>query len=64
MSGRGLFIGDVAPGDVVALGPSRSKGEAGQINSSLYSLPFPGLFVTQANIGVEFILNFVRNKGS
>lgn len=62
VSGRGLFIEDTAPGDVVVLGPSLSKGGAGKMNSSLCSLPVTSVSITQTNTYGEFILNFVRNK--
>lgn len=60
--GKGVLTEDTALEVVVVLGPSMGKGGAGQINSSLNSLPFHGLFMTPGNTCIEFIFDFVRSK--
>lgn len=49
MSGKSLFIKDMALGDVVVLGPSLSKGRSRTNEFQLCSLPFPALLIMQAN---------------
>lgn len=60
MSGKSLFIEDTALGDVVALGPSLSKGGSRTNEFQLCSLPFPALFIIQTLHGID--INVIRNK--